>query len=125
MGMCPIRDAYPHPLMEEANISGSVSHMQVLFNTDRYRRTLVASGVEEKQAEAMTDALSDAIGESVATKADIALLTADIDKVGRKIDLVEKSMQATLYKVVAAQTLVLVGAMAAIVFAAIKAIHPS
>ncbi|WP_163056752.1 hypothetical protein [Acidithiobacillus ferrooxidans] len=99
--------------------------MQVLFNTDRYRRTLVASGVEEKQAEAMTDALSDAIGESVATKADIALLTADIDKVGRKIDLVEKSMQATLYKVVAAQTLVLVGAMAAIVFAAIKAIHPS
>ncbi|CDQ10641.1 conserved protein of unknown function [Acidithiobacillus ferrivorans] len=92
-------------------MSGQVSHMQVLFNTDRYRRTLVASGVEEKQAEAMTDALSDAIGESVATKYDL--------------ELVKKGMQITLYKVITAQTLVLVGAMAAIVFAAIKAIHPS
>ena len=108
-------------------MSGQVTHMQVLFNTDRYRRTLVASGVEEKQAEAMTDALSDAIGESVATKADIALLTTELEnidkKIDKKIDLVEKSMQATLYKVVAAQTLILVGAMAAIIFAAAKAIH--
>lgn len=59
----------------------------------------------------MTDALSDAIGESVATKYDL--------------DLVKKGMQITLYKVITAQTLVLVGAMAAIIFAAIKAIHPS
>ena len=104
-------------------MSGKVSHMQVLFNTDRYRRTLVASGVEEKQAEAMTDALSDAIGESVATKADIAVVTAELENIDKKIDLVEKSMQATLYKVVAAQTLILVGAMAAIIFAASKVIH--
>ena len=71
----------------------------------------------------MTDALSDAIGESVATKADIAVVTAELENIDKKIDLVEKSMQATLYKVVAAQTLILVGAMAAIIFAASKVIH--
>ena len=67
--------------------------------------------------------MDDAFGESVATKADIALLTDDIDNLDRKVDLVEKSMQATLYKVVTAQTLVLVGTIAAIIFAASKAIH--
>ena len=82
-------------------MSSQVSHMQVLFNTDRYRRTLVASGVEEKQAEAMTDALSDAISESVATKYDL--------------ELVRRGLQVTLYKVVTAQTLVIVGAVVAIV----------
>ena len=82
-------------------MSGQVSHMQVLFNTDRYRRTLVTSGVEEKQSEAMTDALSGALGESVATK-------YDLDLAGRKL-------QITLYNVVTAQTLVIIGAVIAII----------
>ena len=82
-------------------MSGQVSHMQVLFNTDRYRRTLVASGVEEKQAEAMTDALSDAISESVATKYDL--------------ELVRRGLQITFYKVIATQTLVIIGGVVAII----------
>ncbi|EGQ63860.1 hypothetical protein GGI1_22074 [Acidithiobacillus sp. GGI-221] len=42
---------------------------------------------------AMADALSNAIGESVATKADIALLATELEnldkKIDKKIDLVE------------------------------------
>ena len=48
--------------------------METAYDTFAYTRRLTQAGVEDKHAEALTDALRVAFSEGVATKADIARL---------------------------------------------------
>lgn len=50
----------------------------VTFDTLKTSRNLKAAGFNEAQADALVDALGNAFGDTVATKADIAGLKADI-----------------------------------------------
>ena len=56
-----------------------VAGMETVFDTLAYTRRLTQAGVEDKHAEALTDALRAAFSEGVATKADIARLEARMD----------------------------------------------
>ena len=53
--------------------------METACDTLTYTRRLTQAGVEDKHAEALTDALRVAFSEGVATKADIARLEACMD----------------------------------------------
>ena len=57
-----------------------------LIDTHQAVKKFVASGFEEKQAEAITEVISN-IDQHVATKSDIARLEAKIDIVENKLDI--------------------------------------
>ena len=63
------------------------------FDTLHAAKALTAAGFESQQAEAITDTIRDAFTESVATKADIAELRADMasleTRLVERIDAVE------------------------------------
>ena len=65
------------------------------FDTHRAVKALRNAGFDDAQAEAVTEQISAAIGENVATKGDIALVRADMEKL-------ELRMTLKLYAAVAA-----------------------
>ena len=50
--------------------------LNVAFNTHKAVKALKSSGFDEKQAEAVVETIDEAVNETVATKADLALLAA-------------------------------------------------
>ena len=73
-----------------------VAGMETVFDTLAYTRRLTQAGVEDKHAEALTDALRAAFNEGVATKADIARLEARMDVQDAKLDAHMRAMQWVL-----------------------------
>ena len=71
-----------------------VAGMEAVFDTLAYTRRLTQAGVEDKHAEALTDALRAAFSEGVATKADIARLEARMDAQDAKLDAQDAKMDA-------------------------------
>ena len=57
------------------------------FDTHRAVKALRSAGFSDAQAEAVTEQISTAIGENVATKSDIALVRADMEKLELRITL--------------------------------------
>ena len=57
------------------------------FDTHRAVKALRDAGFSDEQAEAVTDQISTAIGENAATKSDIALVRADMEKLELRITL--------------------------------------
>ena len=70
--------------------------METVFDTLAYTRRLTQAGVEDKHAEALTDALRAAFSEGVATRADIARLEARMDAQDAKLDAHMRAMQWVL-----------------------------
>ena len=92
------------------------------FDTLHAAKALTAAGFEAQQAEAITDTIRDAFTESVATKADIAELRADMaslkTRLVERIDAVETRVVErfeALYKQLWLMGLGIVTAVAAIV----------
>ena len=92
------------------------------FDTLHAAKALTAAGFEAQQAEAITDTIREAFTESVATKADIAELRADIasleTRLVERIDAVETRVAErfeALYKQLWLMALGIVTAVAAIV----------
>ena len=71
-----------------------VAGMETVFDTLAYTRRLTQAGVEDKHAEALTDALRAAFSEGVATKADIARLEGRMDALGARMDALDAHMRA-------------------------------
>ena len=57
------------------------------FDTHRAVKALRGAGFSDAQAEAVTEQISVAIGENVATKSDIALVRADMEKLELRLTL--------------------------------------
>ncbi len=57
------------------------------FDTHRAVKALRHAGFSDEQAEAVTEQISVAIGENVATKSDIALVRADMEKLELRLTL--------------------------------------
>ena len=57
------------------------------FDTHRAVKALREAGFSDEQAEAVTEQISVAIGENVATKSDIALVRADMEKLELRLTL--------------------------------------
>ena len=57
------------------------------FDTHRAVKALRGAGFSDAQAEAVTEQISTAIGENVATKSDIALVRADMEKLELRLTL--------------------------------------
>lgn len=57
------------------------------FDTHRAVKALRRAGFSDEQAEAVTEQISVAIGENVATKSDIALVRADMEKLELRLTL--------------------------------------
>lgn len=74
----------------------------LLFDKLAYVDRLVKAGIDEAQARALSDALDEALKESVATKADIARLEHKIDLLGRDLTIRMGAMFVALYGVVLA-----------------------
>ena len=92
------------------------------FDTLHVAKALTAAGFEAQQAEAITNTIRDAFTESVATKADIAELRADMasleTRLVERIDAVETRVAErfeALYKQLWLVALGIVTAVAAIV----------
>ena len=68
--------------------------METVFDTLAYTRRLTQAGVEDKHAEALTDALRAAFSEGVATKADIARLESRMDAQSAKLDAQDAKLDA-------------------------------
>ena len=73
-----------------------VAGMETVFDTLAYTRRLTQAGVEDKHAEALTDALRAAFSEGVATKADIARLEARMDAQDAKLDALDAKLDANM-----------------------------
>ena len=57
------------------------------FDTLKAVKALRAAGFDDAQAEAVTEQISAVIGEDVATKADIAMVRADMEKLELRLTL--------------------------------------
>ena len=57
------------------------------FDTHKAVKALRDAGFSDEQAEAVTEQISVAVGENVATKSDIALVRADIEKLELRLTL--------------------------------------
>jgi hypothetical protein len=57
------------------------------FDTYKAVKALRAAGFDDAQAEAVTEQISAAIGENVATKSDIALVRSDMEKLELRITI--------------------------------------
>ena len=64
------------------------------FDTRATVRRLRASGIEERQAEAIAAAIKDGVTGGVATKADIGAIKADIGKLEARLDSLEARLEA-------------------------------
>ena len=73
---------------------GMVTGMETVFDTLAYTRRLTQAGVEDKHAEALTDALRAAFSEGVATRADIARLESRMDAQDAKLDAQDAKLDA-------------------------------
>lgn len=72
------------------------------FDTHRAVKALRDAGFSDAQAEAVTEQISAAIGESVATKADLAVVRADVAAVQANLEKLELRMTNKVYAAVAA-----------------------
>lgn len=75
---------------------------QLLFDKLAYVDRLIKSGIDEGQARALSDALEEALRESVATKRDIAELRQEIRLLGRDLTIRMGGMFAAFYAIVLA-----------------------
>jgi hypothetical protein len=107
----------------------------VAFDTLKFVEKLEAAGVPHAQAKATAEAFAEATSQELATKADLALLRADLDLVRSqletKIDKVELRLEAKIeatkseivkwqFGTIGFQTLVILGAVLALA----KFAHP-
>ena len=106
----------------ETTVGRTGSMATATFDTLHAAKALTAAGFEAQQAEAITDTIRDAFTESVATKADIAELRADMasleTRLVERIDAVETRVAErfeALYKQLWLMALGIVTAVAAIV----------
>ena len=65
----------------------------VTFNTHKAVKALKSSGFDEKQAEAVVETIDKAVNETVATKSDLAILGADLEVQGVKIDALRETVK--------------------------------
>ena len=65
----------------------------VTFNTHKAVKALKSSGFDEKQAEAVVETIDKAVNETVATKADLAILGADLKVQAAKIDALRETVE--------------------------------
>ena len=63
------------------------------FNTHEAVKALKSSGFNEKQAESVVETIDNAVNETVATKSDLALLAADLEVQGAKIDALRETVE--------------------------------
>ena len=100
-----------------------VAGMETVFDTLAYTRRLTQAGVEDKHAEALTDALRAAFSEGVATRAraDIARLESRMDAQDAKLDALDAKLDANMRAVqwVLGLVIVLLVTVAARLFGAI------
>ncbi len=75
---------------------------QLLFDRLAYVDRLVKAGIDEGQARALSDALDEALKESVATKADIARVEHKLDLLGRDLTVRVGAMFVGFYGLVLA-----------------------
>ena len=66
---------------------------QATFNTHEAVKALKGSGFDEKQAESVVETINKAVNETVATKADLALLGADLKVQGAKIEALRETVE--------------------------------
>ena len=64
------------------------------FDTHAAVKALQAAGFDERQAEAVTATIGDAVTEGVASKADIVRLEARIDALDGKVDALDSKIDA-------------------------------
>ena len=64
----------------------------VTFNTHEAVKALKSSGFDEKQAESVVQTINKAVNETVATKADLAILGADLEVQGAKIEALRETV---------------------------------
>ena len=69
----------------------------VLFDRLKFVDRLVKSGFDEAQARALSEALDEALKESVATKADVAEVRNEIRLLGRDLTIRMGGMMVALY----------------------------
>ena len=72
------------------------------FDTHRAVKALRHAGFSDEQAEAVTEQISAAIGESVATKTDLGAVRADVAAVQANLERLELRMTNKVYAAVAA-----------------------
>ena len=65
----------------------------VTFNTHKAVKALKSSGFDEKQAEAVVETIDKAVNETVATKADLAILGTDLEIQGVKIEALRETVE--------------------------------
>ena len=83
----------------------------VTFNTHEAVKSLKGSGFDERQAESVVETIDKAVNETVATKADLAILAA---KMATKDDIKDMAteianLEVRMMRMLLFQTLVLVG----------------
>jgi fatty acid/phospholipid biosynthesis enzyme len=75
---------------------------QLLFDKLAYVDRLIKSGIDEGQARALSDALGEALKESVATKNDIATLRVDLERLEHRLTVRVGAMFVGFYGLVLA-----------------------
>ena len=65
----------------------------VAFNTHEAVKALKSSGFDEKQAESVVETINQAVNETVATKADLAILGADLKVQDAKIEALRETVE--------------------------------
>lgn len=73
-----------------------------IFDTHAFVKRLIAAGMPERQAEILAEEHARLLGGQLATKQDVALLRADLDKLKDQLTIRLGSMMAVSIAIVAA-----------------------
>jgi hypothetical protein len=73
-----------------------------IFDTDAFVKRLIAAGMPEQQAEILAEEQARLLGEQLATKQDVALLRADLEKLKDQLTIRLGTMLAAAVVIVGA-----------------------
>jgi hypothetical protein len=104
--------------------------LAVAFDTLKLARRLESAGMQPKQAQDTSAALSETYSEwlslgNVATREDLQKLEAKLEEKIGKLDVKVSDTKYEILKWMSAQTLVIIGTLAAIIFAVGKSGFPA
>ena len=69
---------------------------QATFNTHEAVKALKGSGFDEKQAESVVETINKAVNETVATKADLAVLGADLAVLTKTVEGIQENIEKNM-----------------------------
>ena len=110
------RTSAPKPAGKLAFVCEEIAmQASVTFNTHEAVKALKSSGFDEKQAESVVETIDKAVNETVATKADLALLGKTVEGIQENMATKMAKLETRIMRMMWVQSTILVGMLITVI----------